>query len=217
MFYTWPDATTRGTCLSRHDRYSTLTKLSRVPFVRPDGTVCQTPGYDAETTTFLFLTQEMQDLDIPAEPTAEEVRDAVGLLLEDWLGDMPFHTAADRANGLALVLTPLIRGLVPLVPLAVVDGLQMGVGKGLLADIISILVSGEAASPLPYTHDEEETRKVITSTFRQGPEMFIFDEAHVIEGAQLARAITSGTYRDRILGRLADRGLPEPGHLDRAR
>jgi hypothetical protein len=98
------------------------------------------------------------------------------------------------------MLTPLIRGLVPLAPLAVVDGLQMGVGKNLLADLLSILAHGKPAQPLPYSREDEENKKVITASFRAGHDLFVFDEAHVIEGRNLARSITSITYSDRILG-----------------
>ena len=43
-------------------------------------------------------------------------------------------------------------------------------------------------------------RKQITASFAAGHELFVFDEAHVVEGAQMARALTSLTYGDRILG-----------------
>jgi hypothetical protein len=82
----------------------------------------------------------------------------------------------------------------------VVDGLQMGVGKNLLADVVSIVAHGAEADPLPYSRDDVENRKVITAKFRSGDDLFVFDEAHVIEGPQLAKSITSITYTDRILG-----------------
>ena len=143
----------------------------------------------------------MDRLDIPDQPSAEEAAAAARFLLDEWLGDMPFRDQASRASALALVLTPFIRGLVPLVPLAVVSGLQPGVGKGLFGDCVSILVTGQAQVPLPYvTDDEDEIRKQITAAFRQGTDLFCFDEAHDIKGAALCRALTSITYTDRILG-----------------
>ncbi len=60
---------------------------------------------------------------------------------------MPLAGEADRANLLGLIVTPFIRGLVPLVPLAVVDGLQPGVGKNLLAECISLLITGRQRRP----------------------------------------------------------------------
>lgn len=196
---TWPDPPTIGAVMSKADQFATLNRVVRVPFLRPDGTVCSAPGYDESTATVL-VPSGIDDVDVPAEPTQEETRAAAKFLMDEWLGDMPFKTEADRANALALVLTPFIRGTVPLAPLAVVSGLQMGVGKNLLADCIAILATGQAALPLPYVDQQEEMRKQITSAFASGAEMFVFDEAHEIEGAQLARAVTSLTYGDRILG-----------------
>lgn len=195
----WPDGQTVGAVMSKAEKFSPLRRVVRVPFLRPDGTVCYAQGYDRETGTVL-VASSLNDAHVPDEPTQAEVRDAAKFLMEEWLGDLPFKTAADRANALAMVLTPFIRGVVPLAPLGVVSGLQMGVGKNLFADCLAILATGQPADPLPYVQDEEEMRKMITSAFASGAELFVFDEAHVIQGAQLARSITSLTYNDRILG-----------------
>jgi len=200
--YQWPDGPTLGAAMTKADEFTELARVSRMPIVRADGTICATSGYDAETRTMVILPDELEGLEVPELPTPEDVEAAAELLLEDWLVDfMPsLPTPSDRANLLGLMLTPLIRGLVPLVPLAVVDGLQAGVGKNLLADLLALLVTGTTAQPLPYARDDEEVRKVITSAFRSGAELFLFDEAHVVEGANFARALTSITYKDRVLG-----------------
>jgi DNA polymerase-1 len=121
-------------------------------------------------------------------------------LLGDWLGDFPFDSDTDRANVLALIVTPAIRGMVPKVPLAVIDGLQMGVGKNLLADSLLTVYTGAAAEPMNWVPEADELRKQITAAFRTGAEFFVFDEAHTIEGAPLAQALTASTWQDRILG-----------------
>lgn len=195
----WPDPPSIGAVMSKAEEFSPLRRVVRVPFLRPDGTVCATPGYDRETATVL-VPSDIDDVSVPEEPTQEETRAAAKLLMDEWLGDLPFKTDADRANALALVLTPFIRGTVPLVPLAVVSGLQMGVGKNLFADCLGLLTTGEPTMPLPYVGQEEEMRKQLTAAFSSGADIFVFDEAHVVEGAQLARAVTSITYGDRVLG-----------------
>jgi len=194
----WPDTPTMGAVMSKADMFSPLTRVVRVPFLRADGTVCTTPGYDKDTST--VLVPGSLDVDVPESPTQLAATEAAEFLMEEWLGDFPMGTRADKANALALVLTPFIRGLVPLVPLAVVNGLEAGVGKNLLADCVSILATGDAAMPLPWVGNDEEMRKQITASFASGNELFIFDEAHVVEGAQMARALTSLTYGDRVLG-----------------
>ena len=195
---TWPDPQTIGSVMSKAEEFSTLKRVVRVPFIRPDGSVCTTPGYDADTHTVLVL--DGLDVDVPENPSQTEVRAAAKFLMDDWLGDFPLLTDADRTNCLGLLLTPFIRGIVPLVPLAVVNGLEAGVGKNLLVDCIHILATGEVATPLPWVSNDEEMRKQITSAFASGAEIFPLDEAHVLEGAQVSRALTSVTYGDRILG-----------------
>jgi hypothetical protein len=198
----WPDAGSMTATLSRAERFPRLRHITRTPFVRPDGSVCQSAGYDEATQTYLVLGPELEGIQVPDDPTPDEIMSAVKLLRVEWLGDLmaAMESPADEANLLATMLTPFVRGMVPLSPLAVVNGLQMGVGKNLTADLISILTTGVPAQPLPYSREDDENRKVITAAFRSGRTLFVFDEAHVIEGAALARAITSMTYTDRVLG-----------------
>jgi len=195
---TWPDPQTIGSVMSKAEEFSPLKRVVRVPFIRPDGTVCTTPGYDKDTHTVLVL--DGLNVDVPEHPSQADAQAAAKTLMDEWLGDFPLLTDADRTNALALVLTPFIRGIVPLVPLAVVNGLEAGVGKNLLVDCIHLLATGEVATPLPWVSNDEEMRKQITSAFASGAEIFPLDEAHVLEGSQVSRALTSVTYGDRILG-----------------
>lgn len=198
--YSWPDPGTMAATMSRADRFAPLDRISRAPFVRPDGTVVTEPGYDEETRTMLMPDPVFDGLKVPEDPSPEEVTAARELILTEWLGDFPFDSDTDRANVLALIVTPAIRGMVPKVPLAVVDGLQMGVGKNLLADSILTVYTGAAAEPMNWVPEADELRKQITAAFRTGAEFFVFDEAHTIEGAPLAQALTANTWQDRILG-----------------
>jgi hypothetical protein len=198
----WPEQQTIGALLASGDEFARMSRLSRAPFVRKDGTICFKHGYDADTQAVLIMGNSgMDSLDIPDQPGQDDAIAAASRLLDTWLHDMPWRDDASRANALALVLTPFIRGLVPLVPMAVISGLQPGVGKNLLADCISLVTTGEVQAPLPWLpDDDDENRKQITSAFRAGSQLFVFDEAHQIGGNSLTRAITSVTYADRILG-----------------
>lgn len=196
----WPDANTISAVESRAPDFTPLDRIMQTPFVRMDGTICQAPGYDPHSRAYLIVGGDLVEMVVPEAPTTAQVEAAVALILGDWLGDFPVAVQADQANLLALVLTPFIRGLVPLAPLALINGLQMGVGKNLLADCLSLLVTGSNAEPLPFPSDDDEARKVITSTFATGKPMFVFDEAHSVQGRSLARALTAVTYTDRILG-----------------
>jgi hypothetical protein len=196
----WADENTMRAVLSRADDYAPLSQIRRCPFVRADGSICQVPGYDEASRTILTEEGALDGLEVPEEPTAADVAAARELLLVEWLGDMPFPDQASRANALALVLTPFVRAHFPRVPLAVVDGLQMGVGKNKLVDCLAIVATGEAAEPMNWVDDNDELRKQITSAFRTGAETFVFDEAHEIGGAALAQALTAEKWQDRLLG-----------------
>jgi DNA polymerase-1 len=55
--------------------------------------------------------------------------------------------------------------------------------------------------PMPWIEDDdEENGKKIFGAFREGTSLMCFDEAHVIGGSSLTRALTALTYSDRILG-----------------
>lgn len=198
--FAWPDAQTMMATMSRAAQFATLDRLAHAPFVRPDGTIVTEPGYDEATRTILMPDDAFAGIEVPENPTAEQITAAREFLLEEWLGDFPLDAEADRANLLALLVTPAIRGMIPRAPLAVVDGLQMGVGKNLLADCLLTVYTGQAAQPMNWVSDPDELRKQITSAFRTGAEFFVFDEAHVLEGAALAQALTAETWQDRILG-----------------
>lgn len=196
----WPDAGTMSATMSKAKEFSALDRISHAPFVRPDGSIVTEPGYDKATRTLLLSDPVFEGIEVPESPSADEITAARELILEEWLGDFPLDGAADKANLLGLIVTPAIRGMVPRAPLAVVDGLQMGVGKNLLADCLLTVYTGHAAQPMNWVTDPEELRKQITSAFRTGAEFFVFDEAHTLEGAPLAQALTAETWQDRILG-----------------
>ncbi len=198
--FSWPDGQTMLATMSRADQFVKLERLAHAPFLRPDGTIVTEPGYDEATRTILIPDEAFAGIEVPQEPSPEQITAARDLIMNDWLGDFPFDGDADRANVMALIVTPAIRGLVPRVPMAVLDGLQMGVGKNKLADSIISVYTGRAGQPMNWVSEADELRKQITSAFRGGAEFFMFDEAHTLEGAPLAQALTAETWQDRILG-----------------
>jgi len=201
----WPDDGTLGVVLSRAREFSPIDTITSSPFVRRDGSICMTNGYDAASRTFVRMDPDLVErLQVPDEPTEEDVRAAVKLLLDDWLLDMPFPTAADRAHALALILTPFVRLFMDVVPIAVLDGNGPSAGKGLLADLTSRLVLGRPAILKALPGDNEEMRKAITAALLGGRPMMLWDEAHVLEGKALAQLLTVPTWSDRRLGVSAD-------------
>jgi DNA polymerase I len=198
----WPDNQTVEAVMASADEFALLERVVKMPFVRADGSVSAKNGYDAGAATFLAMGNSGMDrLTIADAPDQAAAREAAQRLLGDWLGDMPFLDQPSRAGALALVLTPFIRSLVPLVPLAVISGRQKGTGKNLFTDCFSIVMTGEPASPMQWIgDDDDEIRKQLLAAFREGRQLICFDEAHVIDSHALSRALTAQVYTDRLLG-----------------
>jgi hypothetical protein len=197
----WPDLGIQAVVLQRYDSFPELEQVVHSPFVRANGTVCQVNGYDEESRTYVLMAPELQErVRVPEEPGPLMVKAAVEFLLDEWLGDFPLPTAADRANALAWMITPFIRGQVDVVPIAVVDGNGPSAGKGLLAELFARLVLGGPLEASTLPGDNDEARKAITSAFLDGASVLIWDEAHVLEGTSLAQLLTAPVWRDRKLG-----------------
>ena len=186
---------------ARSEDFTSLLGVKHAPFVRQDGTICTDTGYDADSQMYLHPSEDLHDVKIPDEPTDAEVK-AARAVVEEWLYDFRQNVPgdADRANMIGLALTPFVRLLLPSCPMAIINGLQMGVGKNLLADGISIVYNGKKMVPNSLVLDEEEQRKQLTTTFQAGGDFFLFDETRVVDGKHLARALTASTWTDRILG-----------------
>jgi hypothetical protein len=179
-----------------------LAGLTATPFLRPDGTIVDDEGYDNASRLFLEYRPGSSFAPIPEEPSADDLRRACELLLGDVLGDFPFTDRASCANALGLLLTPLLRNLVDApVPMAVVNAPQMGTGKGLLVDVVSLIAFGRNAPVGLAPGNDEEFRKRITAAFIAGDPLIVLDNLDdVLRSAALAGALTALVWTDRILG-----------------
>jgi hypothetical protein len=168
------------------------------PIMKPDGTISQA-GYEPMTGVFGRWTMPV---DVPHHPTAQHVRDALEVL-DDVIADFEFVDASHRASWYAALLTPLARfAFDGAAPLFLVDANTRGAGKGLLLDCIALTVTGENFAVMPYSADEEELRKKITSVLLTGERLVLFDNLTGRFGsAALDALITApGHWSDRLLG-----------------
>jgi len=125
-------------------------------------------------------------------------------LFVTFLGDFPWVTAADKANYIALLVTPILRGFLrTLIPFGVVTSTMPGSGKTILTCGLGMLYGQRV---LTWTNSDEELRKAITSVLADPEGTVIFDnlaEGTIIDSPVLARLITDRTWADRLLGRNA--------------
>lgn len=169
------------------------------PTLRPDGTVIAEPGYDDATGTLYLGTRKYPP--VPEAPTDRDVARAVTALLDPFV-DVPWCEPSDRAAAMSAVLAvaarPAIRGTVPLYA---IRGTTPGVGKGLVAQLITVAATGRAPRLSVAPADADEWRKKLLSSAIEGARVELLDDVDGILGsAALAAALTSGTFSDRLLG-----------------
>ena len=186
-----------------------LEAVVAAPFFDSDGSLVSTPGYHRAARVW-FLADGLQVPPVAERPTSDDVAAARALLVDDLLVDFPFTADSDRAHAVGALLLPFVRRLIPdCTPIHLLEAPSPGSGKGLLADLISILILGNTSIPTTVTQDEDETRKKITSILLKAQPIVLLDNIKdVLDSAQLAAALTAETWSDRILGASRQVDLP---------
>jgi hypothetical protein len=176
-----------------------LRRIISTPVLRPNGTLLQTPGYDPATGFYLAANGHLDP--IPDRPTPQQVDAAREFLLERFLRDFPWRSPADRANYLALLVTPLVRPFIrALAPFGMIEASMPGSGKTILAGCVGLLVGQRV---LTWTDSEDELCESITTVLADSVGVVVFDnlaEGAVIDSAVLARLVTERTWTNRRLG-----------------
>jgi hypothetical protein len=186
-----------------------LVGVSRVPFFRPDGTLVTAVGYD-RTTRIFYAPAPGLSVEVPDNPSRGDVRRALEVV-EECIGDFPYAEEASAANAVALLLTPILRTVIPgPTPLAAIDKPTPGTGGSLLADVVALIATGRPAGMASAPRDDEEVRKQITSALRAGSTVITIDNvAGDLSAPSLARALTAEVWEDRLLGRSEQLKLPQ--------
>ncbi|MGI9004447.1 MAG: hypothetical protein ACR2GH_22815 [Pseudonocardia sp.] len=176
-----------------------LHRIISTPVLRPDGTLLQTPGYDPATGCYLATTTPLDP--IPDRPAPDAVAESRAFLLDRFLRDFPWRSPADRANYLALLVSPILRPYTrALSPFGVIDATMPGSGKTILTGCVGLLVGQRV---LTWTDSDEELRKAITTVLADHTGVVVFDnltEGTILDSPVLARLVTERTWTDRRLG-----------------
>ena len=120
---------------------------------RPDGTLIEAPGYD-RTTGLLHLPEPgLVVPPVPDRPTRQQLATAVGLL-DTMTAGFRWTSNHDQANYYGLLLTPLLRTLVPPpYKLCAIGAPMRGSGKSLLAQVARILHGGVFRVEMPESDE----------------------------------------------------------------
>ena len=179
-----------------------LSRITEVPTFATDGTLNQSPGYNAASKTFYAPAAGFVLPPITREPSAKIIENAKTFIIQDLLGDFPFIGPAELANAIALLLDPYVRDMIDgPTPLRVIDAPSPGSGKGLLASVLLAPAIGREPAVMAAPHDDDEWRKRIFATLRTSPSAILIDNVTgALYSGSLAAALTGIWIEDRVLG-----------------
>jgi putative DNA primase/helicase len=169
------------------------------PTMRPDGSLVLTEGYDTATGLVLVAPPRMPK--ISPSPDRFDAINALELI-DSLLIDFPFTTPASRSVALSMLLTPVLRGaLGSAVPMHMVAAPQAGTGKSYLADIASVLATGEKCAVISVAAQVEETEKRLVGAALAGHPIIALDNCNgVLTGDFLAQVTERPLLQLRPLG-----------------
>jgi hypothetical protein len=175
-----------------------LTGVITTPFVRENGTIHETPGYDAASG--LLYKPDCKFSQIPQQPTKDDALKALKLI-ETLLASFPFVTPADRSVALSAILTALDRYSMATAPLHAFTAPAAGTGKSLLVDIAAMFATGRSAPVIAQGGTEEELEKRLGAALLAGDMVISIDNCeHVLQSAFLCQALTQQILNIRLLG-----------------
>ncbi|MEW6038015.1 MAG: hypothetical protein AB1648_07190 [Pseudomonadota bacterium] len=180
-------------------RMRPLRGLTCSPVLRPDGSVLDRQGYDAETGLYLSWSLGRVRLNRGGgQKAAIHARER----LEEVLVEFPFVCDVDRSVGLAGILTAVMRPLLPSAPLMGVDASTPGTGKTTLVDVCGLIALG---APIPAItisgSNEEEVEKRLGALLLSGICAVNLDNLSTpLASDLLCQVLTASSVRLRVLG-----------------
>jgi hypothetical protein len=188
-----------------------LKGIASSPVLREDGSLLSSPGYDERSGLYYNVSEELDIPEIPDHPTKEDAIREQKYVMDNVFADFPFENEASKANVLAGLLTPIVRPMIRgCTPMMLIDKPSAGTGASLILEIISTIALGHVAEMKSPVGNEEEWRKMITSTLREGAALILIDNIEErLKSPSLARALTLSQWSDRRLGKSEILSLPQ--------
>ncbi len=184
----------------------TIEAVLRTPVFGRAGQLIREAGYHRDERVWLQTREQLDLPAVPDTPAPEDVVAARSLLFDELLGDFPFVNRSDAAHGVAAMILPFVRRLFrgP-TPIHLIEAPRPGSGKGLLANVISVVAHGTTCETKTLPGDEEEARKLLTTELIKGRPLILLDNADErkpIQSGALASVTTAEIWGNRQLGKL---------------
>jgi hypothetical protein len=163
--------------MAGHWPFPPLHGIIQCPTLRADGSLLDRPGYDRQTGLVLVDGVKMQP--ISPRPSRRQAEDALDLLL-GLLSEFPFTDDESQAVALSMLITPVIRGAMPVAPMHLVTAPLPGTGKSYLLDCASMIATGEVCAVESMAPRYEETEKRLIGAALSGFPMIAVDNVREI-------------------------------------
>jgi putative DNA primase/helicase len=175
-----------------------ITGVITCPTLRPDGSLLDIPGYDDKTGLVLHQTLA---LEMPDHPTKHDAKTAVAVL-DELLTEFPFEDDVSRATALSMLITPIVRGAMPVAPMHLVVAPEAGSGKSYLADVASMIATSERCAAISAAPDDpaETQKRLIAAALSGRPIIGIDNCTDYISGDFLCQLIERPLLELRPLG-----------------
>jgi hypothetical protein len=176
-----------------------LEGIARQPYLRADGSVVATPGYDKATA--LYGVFDASDYRIPVSPTQDDARAALAKL-RALLAEFEFDQPHDEAAALAAFLTAASRAALPTAPMFHAKAATYGSGKSYLTALIGLFASPERPGVAAYPQTDEEATKLLLARLMTAPAVITFDNlrSDLLAHESMCSALTEPHMTGRILG-----------------
>ena len=176
-----------------------LAGFTSSPTIRPDGSILDTPGFDAKTGLFAhFLKSSFPS--IPSHPTKDQASAALTLLCEIFK-EFPYTSDAGRSVALSAVLTALIRQSLAAAPIHAFTAPRPRTGKSKQPRIASLIATGRLPATTSQAEDEAEFEKRLLGILLSGTPVISIDNIfRPLSSPSLCSVITEGEFSSRVLG-----------------
>jgi len=176
-----------------------LNGIARHPYLRKNGSLVSTAGYDTETGMFGVF--DAREFNVPEVPTREDAVEALNLLLE-LLTEFSFKTEYDKSAAISAIITATVRQSIGLAPMFHVSAPQIASGKSYFCELLSAFATPEKSTPHSFPSDDDEMRKLLLAELLTAPAVVEFDNltSDLLPHKSLCTALTSQNISGRILG-----------------
>jgi len=197
-------------------RLPVLDGIIECPTLRSDGSLLTEQGYDKAARVILDSGHLVVPT-IPPEPTLDQAIASMKVVT-DLLNEFPFvddegniskvdQASASRSVAVSGIMTGVVIQALDITPQHGYDANSVSSGKSTLCDVTATVATGREASAMTLPTSEEEAQKAWISILMNGDQVMCIDNVEkgsTVSGGVLAKVITQGRFKGRILGTNVD-------------